>query len=89
MSVGVGVGAVSSIVGFSRLYLNVHWFSDVLGAGMLGVFWLSFAVFAFKLLMDAGKLGSERFRVASLPLFVVAVIVVFGVIVFGLLGFID
>jgi undecaprenyl-diphosphatase len=28
------------IIGFSRIYLNGHWFSDVLGGLFLGLFWL-------------------------------------------------
>jgi undecaprenyl-diphosphatase len=74
-SIGVGVGAVTSVVGFSRLYLNVHWFSDVLGAAVLGVFWLSLAVLMFKLLKDAGKFEGEQFRLVSVPLFVAAFVV--------------
>jgi len=40
---------ISLLVGFSRIYLNVHWFSDVLGAYCLGVFWLTFSIVAFRL----------------------------------------
>ncbi len=54
-SIGIGAVAVSSAVGFSRIYLNVHWFSDVIGAGMLGVFWLFGAVLVFNLLQDRGE----------------------------------
>ncbi|MGZ4851330.1 MAG: phosphatase PAP2 family protein [Candidatus Bathyarchaeia archaeon] len=74
-SIGIGAVTVTSAVGFSRVYLNVHWFSDVLGAGLLGVFWLSLAVLMFKLLKDNGKFESDRFRMISLPLFVVSVVV--------------
>ncbi len=28
------------LVGFSRIYLNVHWFTDVLGAFTLGILWV-------------------------------------------------
>jgi undecaprenyl-diphosphatase len=40
---------ISLVVGFSRIYLNVHWLSDVLGAYSLGVFWLAFSIVAFRL----------------------------------------
>jgi undecaprenyl-diphosphatase len=46
---GVLLVLLSLLVGFSRIYLNVHWFSDVLGAYSLGVFWLTFCVLAFRL----------------------------------------
>jgi undecaprenyl-diphosphatase len=85
-SVGIGVTAVTSAVGFSRVYLNVHWFSDVLGAGLLGVFWLSFAILLFQLLKDTGKFESERFRATSMPLFVVCIVVAVFVVVYSLLG---
>jgi undecaprenyl-diphosphatase len=84
-SIVVGAAAVTSVVGFSRLYLNVHWFSDVIGATMLGIFWLSLAVLVFKLLGDAGKFEGSRFRLVSLPLFVVAVVIAVLVAVISLL----
>jgi undecaprenyl-diphosphatase len=40
---------ISLVVGFSRIYLNVHWLSDVLGAYSLGIFWLAFCISAFRL----------------------------------------
>jgi undecaprenyl-diphosphatase len=40
--------AIASVVGFSRIYLNAHWVSDVLGGYLLGVFWLTFSILAFQ-----------------------------------------
>ena len=37
-----------ALVGFDRIYLNVHWFSDIVGAAFLGAFWLSFCILTFK-----------------------------------------
>jgi undecaprenyl-diphosphatase len=35
---------IALIVGLDRIYLNVHWFSDVLGSYPLGVFLLTFSI---------------------------------------------
>jgi undecaprenyl-diphosphatase len=47
LAVGLYVSEVC-VVGFDRIYLNVHWFSDVLGALFLGAFWVLFCVCMFK-----------------------------------------
>jgi undecaprenyl-diphosphatase len=47
LAVGLYVSEVC-VVGFDRIYLNVHWFSDVLGALFLGAFWVAFCVWMFK-----------------------------------------
>jgi membrane protein DedA with SNARE-associated domain/membrane-associated phospholipid phosphatase len=36
------------IIGFSRIYLNVHWLSDVIAGFALGLFWLTFLILLFK-----------------------------------------
>jgi len=33
-----------ALVGFDRIYLNVHWVSDVMGGCLLGTFWLMFSI---------------------------------------------
>ena len=45
----VGGSLLTLLIGFSRLYLGVHWFSDVLGGYALAAAWLS-------LLITAGEL---------------------------------
>ncbi len=42
--------AMEALIGFSRVYLNVHWFSDILGGYLLGAFWLTFTVFLYNYL---------------------------------------
>ena len=39
---------ITSIVAFDRIYLNVHWFSDVLGGWLLGLFWFTFSLWVFR-----------------------------------------
>ena len=45
---------ITSIISFDRIYLNVHWFSDVLGGYLLGTFWLTFSIMVFKY-WESGK----------------------------------
>jgi undecaprenyl-diphosphatase len=85
--VGTIVVAVSWVVGFNRIYLNVHWFSDVLGAGMLGIFLLSSAILVFQFLQDRAKFDSERFRSFFWILFILATIISVFIVVYSLLGY--
>ena len=84
--VGAGLGAVVGVVGFDRLYLNVHWLSDVLGGWLFGVFWLSFVVLVFGQLEKAGKFQSDRFNFVAKLLFVAAVVVSVFVVLLSLFG---
>ncbi len=47
LSSGLSV-LVTAIVGFDRIYLNVHWFSDVVGGYLVGIFWLTFSILMFQ-----------------------------------------
>ena len=85
--IAAGVAVITGVVGFDRLYLNVHWFSDVLGGWMFGIFWLSFSLFIFQLLQTAGKFQSDRFRLIAKYLFVLAIVVAVFVVVVGLFGY--
>jgi undecaprenyl-diphosphatase len=84
--IGTGLGVVAGVVGFDRVYLNVHWFSDVFGGWLFGAFWLLAVVLVFRQLQMSGKLESERFGSIAKLLYVGAFVVAVFVVLFGLLG---
>jgi hypothetical protein len=74
------------VVGFDRIYLNVHWLSDVIGGWLFGAFWLSFVILVFRQLQFSGRLGSKRFVLAANWLYAVAVVVSVFVVYFSIFG---
>ncbi|MER6095894.1 phosphatase PAP2 family protein [Streptomyces sp. NPDC001728] len=43
----VVIGLWGAAVGLTRVYLGVHWFTDVIGGWLLATMWLSLAAFAY------------------------------------------
>jgi membrane-associated phospholipid phosphatase len=82
--IGVGTGVVVSVVGFDRLYLNVHWVSDVFGGWLFGAFLLTFVILVFRQLKLAGKLESDRFDLVANLLYLIAFVVAVFVVLYGL-----
>jgi undecaprenyl-diphosphatase len=44
------------LVGVDRIYLNVHWLSDIVGAVFLGAFWLAFTIYIFNRLIVSDRI---------------------------------
>ena len=57
--------SITAVVGFDRIYLNVHWFSDVIGGLFLGTFWLTFCIMLFTAYFSKGKTTSRVARQKS------------------------
>jgi undecaprenyl-diphosphatase len=51
--------SITALVGFDRIYLNVHWFSDIVGSIFLGAFWVTLCILLFKYFVSNGKV--QRF----------------------------
>ncbi len=47
---GLLLVVIVSVVSFDRIYLNVHWFTDVLGGSLLGTFLMTFSILVFQYL---------------------------------------
>jgi membrane-associated phospholipid phosphatase len=41
------------LIGFSRIYLGVHYFSDVMGGFTLGIFWVMLLAWKIGISMEA------------------------------------
>jgi undecaprenyl-diphosphatase len=53
-----GLALLILTIGFSRMYLSAHWFTDVLGGFTLGAAWAAFWI-AF---LECGRRRSRRAR---------------------------
>lgn len=84
--IGSGLGIVAGVVGFDRLYLNVHWVSDVLGGLLFGAFWLSFVILLFGQAKRTGKFEADRFGFVANLLYFIAVVVSVFVVLFSIWG---
>jgi membrane-associated phospholipid phosphatase len=84
--IGSGMGIVAGVVSFDRLYLNVHWVSDVLGGLLFGAFWLSFVILLFRQTKQTKRFESDRFDFVANLLYFAAVVVSVFIVLFSLHG---
>ena len=78
-----GYGTVVGVVSFDRVYLNTHWFSDVLGSLLLGAFWLLFVILVYKWLDGLKSFQGRRFDMVANVLYVAAAVLAVAVVVSG------
>jgi len=64
-------GLLVTVIAFSRLYLGVHWFSDVLGGASLGLFWVALIGIAYDR-HPAPQLPARRFLAVMVMVIVAA-----------------
>ncbi len=55
-------GLVTVFVSFNRIYLNVHWLSDVIGGCLLGTFWLSFCIIFYEYIKIDSAVDSQNLQ---------------------------
>ncbi len=85
--ISVGLGFIIGVVGFDRVYLNVHWFSDVIGGWLVGAFWLLFIILIFRHLNTKRKIQYYKFNLITNIVFGLAVVTSVLIIVLDIFGF--
>ncbi len=63
----VSGSALALLIGFSRLYLGMHWFSDILGGYALAAAWLTILITACEMRLRYGGEFPWRDRIPHLP----------------------
>ncbi|MFC5429571.1 phosphatase PAP2 family protein [Paraburkholderia denitrificans] len=69
--IAMTIGLVIALISFSRLYLGVHWFSDIIAGLSLGMAWITFLSVAHHL-RDRDRQGSSVLWISALATFLAA-----------------
>jgi membrane-associated phospholipid phosphatase len=78
-----GYCAMVGLISFDRVYLNTHWFSDVLASLLLGAAWLVFVILLYRWLEQRGSFQGRRFNAVANWLYVGAAVLAVLVLLSG------
>lgn len=81
--IACGYCGIVGLICFDRVYLNTHWFSDVLGSLLLGAAWLLLVVLLYGWLERRGSFKSSRFNMVANWLYVGAAVLAVLVVLSG------
>jgi undecaprenyl-diphosphatase len=59
-AISIGAVSLSSVVAFSRIYLDVHWLSDIVGSAFLAVSWLCVVFLIFRFLKNFSQVNTTK-----------------------------
>lgn len=59
-AISIGAVSLSSVVAFSRIYLDVHWLSDIVGSAFLAVSWLCMVFLIFRFLKNFSQVNTTK-----------------------------
>jgi undecaprenyl-diphosphatase len=80
---------MTAIVSFDRIYLNVHWLSDIVGGCLFGTFCLSFFIVLYERLKLVGVFETKWFNLVANVTFILSVVAVVSLGLIDFLGYLS